>query len=64
MTKEVTDMKKSSEDTRRCCAFEKKHLMRELRKCDLTATSYEDAHRCHQKAAKESGRRSRLCIAA
>ena len=47
-----------------CCANEKARLMDVLFECDYGTQSIEERHLCYRKAAKESGRRSRECLAA
>jgi len=46
-----------------CCTDEKDRLMQDLYVCDYCTTSLEDRHHCYQRAAKESGRRARQCLA-
>jgi len=42
--------------------MEKKRLVEDLRKCDMSSTSYAEFHRCSRAAARESGKRSRACM--
>ncbi len=49
-------------NARKCCAIEKKQLVKELRKCDLCSSSYAELHQCYRDAARQSGRRSRDCV--
>lgn len=45
-----------------CCSMEKQRLMEELRKCDFCSTNWKEHHSCFRQAAKDSGRRSRVCV--
>ena len=54
----ISDTSKAAQ----CCSTEKKHLMKDIEKCDYCSTSWEEHHRCLSVAAKKSGRRSRSCI--
>lgn len=47
-----------------CCSLEKNRLMNVLFACDYCTESIEQRHLCYQKAARESGKRSRECMAA
>ena len=49
-------------NARKCCAIEKKRLVKELRKCDLCSKSYAEFHLCYRDAALQSGRRARDCV--
>lgn len=55
-------MKSSSNKNAKCCSMEKKRLVEELRKCDMSTMSYAEFHRCSRNAARESGKRSRACM--
>jgi hypothetical protein len=57
-------MSTSSEQGHNCCTAERKQLMAEMRKCDYCTTSYEEYQQCYEEAARESGERSRSCLAA
>jgi len=55
-------MKSFSNKSAKCCSMEKKRLVEELRKCDMSSTSYDEFHRCSREVARESGKRSRACM--
>jgi|GEM_PF-440865 len=55
-------MKSSKNENAKCCSMEKKRLVEELRKCDMSSTSYDEFHRCSRDVARESGKRSRACM--
>jgi hypothetical protein len=55
-------MANSSSKARSCCSMEKKHLMKELEKCNFCSDNYEEFHNCYRTAARESGQRSRACM--
>ncbi len=48
---------------KRCCSAEHTRLVERLDACDLNPRSHADRRRCYRIAARESGRRSRKCIA-
>lgn len=49
-------------DAKACCTIEKGRLMDVLMACDYCTESIEERHLCYQKAAKDSGSRSKKCF--
>ena len=56
----MSDSRRS--DAKNCCSTERKRLVKDIRKCDFCSTDWEEHHRCLSAAAKESHRRSHVCM--
>ena len=49
---------------KQCCSSEYERLVGELDSCEMASGSSSEKHNCYRRAAKESGRRAKACIAA
>lgn len=47
----------------RCCTQEHDLLVRKLGACEMESNTPGERHDCYRKAAKESGRRAKKCMA-
>lgn len=51
-------------NAKKCCSNEYERLVRELDACEMETSTPSERHNCYRRAASESGRRSKECIAA
>lgn len=56
-------MNTSKTKAKRCCSAEYERLVREVGTCEMESDASDQRHACYRRAAKESGRRSRACMA-
>lgn len=48
---------------KRCCAMEHERVAREVGTCEMASVNSDQRHDCYRRAARESGRRARACMA-
>lgn len=57
-------MNTSKTKAKRCCSTEYERVVRKIGACEMESNSSGERHACYRRAAKESGRRARACMAA
>jgi len=48
---------------KQCCSKEYERVVRQVGACEIESNSSAERHACYRRAARESGRRARGCIA-